>query len=245
MMETRTVYFENTGEMNSDTALAAAYQRAKELGIKKVVVASTRGSTAVKAVDVFQGMKVVVVTHAYGGMVPNTSEFLDENRQIVESKGGKILTATHGFGGINGAFQSNMPRPAAGQPAAGGPPGGAMPVGGPGPGAGSKPQAVGAPGGGPAPAGGPGGGPSGGMPQRMPVPGEIMAQTLGVFCRGMKVAAEIIIMAADAGLVRTDEDVIAIAGSGRGADTAVVVQPANANRFFELKIKEIICKPRT
>lgn len=223
-METKTVYFENTGEANSDTTLAVAYKRAKELGINTVVVASTRGNTAVKAVDVFQGMKVVIVTHAYGGRVPNTSEFLDENRTIVESKGGKILTATHGFGGINSAFQTRM---APAQPAAGGPSGGA-------------------PAGGPAPAGGgPGGGAPGGMPQRMPVPGEIMAQTLGTFCRGMKVAAEIIIMATDAGLVRTDEEAIAIAGSGRGADTAIVVQPANASRFFELKIKEVICKPRT
>ena len=61
----------------------------------------------------------------------------------------------------------------------------------------------------------------------------------------MKVAAEITIMAADAGLVRTDEEVIAIGGSSRGADTAIIVRPANASRFFELKIKEIICKPRT
>ena len=83
------------------------------------------------------------------------------------------------------------------------------------------------------------------MPAPMPVPGEIIARTLSVFGRGMKVATEITIMAADAGLVRTDEEVIAIAGSSRGADTAVVIQPANDARFFEIKIKEIICKPRT
>ena len=52
------------------------------------------------------------------------------------------------------------------------------------------------------------------------------------------------IMAADAGLVRTDEDIIAIAGSGRGADTAVVMRPANAHDFFDLKVREILCKPR-
>ena len=60
----------------------------------------------------------------------------------------------------------------------------------------------------------------------------------------MKVACEITIMAADAGLVRTDEEVIAIAGTHSGADTAIVVQPSNANRFFNLRVKEIICKPR-
>ena len=50
-------------------------------------------------------------------------------------------------------------------------------------------------------------------------------------------------MAADAGLVRTDEDVISVAGTGRGADTALVLQPANSADFLKLKVKEVICKP--
>ncbi len=72
---------------------------------------------------------------------------------------------------------------------------------------------------------------------------EIMAYTLRIFGQGTKVAIEIALMAADAGLVRTDEDVISIGGSGSGADTALVLQPANSSRFFDLKVKEIICKP--
>jgi len=43
--------------------------------------------------------------------------------------------------------------------------------------------------------------------------------------------------------VRTDEDVIAIAGSDQGADTAVVLRPVNYGDFFDLKVKEILCKP--
>ena len=50
-------------------------------------------------------------------------------------------------------------------------------------------------------------------------------------------------MAADRGLVMSDEDVVVIAGTGSGADTAVVIQPANTNRCLELKVKEIIAKP--
>ncbi len=73
---------------------------------------------------------------------------------------------------------------------------------------------------------------------------EIMAYTLRIFGEGMKVACEIALMAADAGLVRTDEEVIAIAGTGRGADTAVVLVPANTQAFFDLRILEILCKPR-
>ena len=50
-------------------------------------------------------------------------------------------------------------------------------------------------------------------------------------------------MAADAGLIPTDRDVIAIGGSGRGADTALRILPTNASRFFELRIREVIAKP--
>jgi len=72
---------------------------------------------------------------------------------------------------------------------------------------------------------------------------EIMAYTLRTFGQGTKVAIEIALMTADAGLVRTDQDVIAIGGSAEGCDTALVVQPANSYRFFDLKVREVICKP--
>lgn len=72
---------------------------------------------------------------------------------------------------------------------------------------------------------------------------EIMAYTLRTFGQGTKVAVEIALMAADAGLVRTDEDVITIGGTAEGCDTALVVQPANSYRFFDLKVREVICKP--
>jgi len=73
--------------------------------------------------------------------------------------------------------------------------------------------------------------------------GDIIANTFRVFGQGMKVVCEIALMAADAGLVRTDEDVIVIGGSGRGADTAVVLRPVNSMDFFDLRVKEILCKP--
>jgi uncharacterized protein len=81
------------------------------------------------------------------------------------------------------------------------------------------------------------------------VVGDIVANTLRVFGQGTKVACEIAAMAADAGLVRTDEETISIAGTflgegGGGADTAVVIQPANVNLFFQTQVKEILCKPR-
>lgn len=75
-------------------------------------------------------------------------------------------------------------------------------------------------------------------------PLELMANTLRLMGEGTKVCVEIVLMAADAGLIAMDKDVIAIAGSGRGADTALVIKPANSSSFFDLKIKEVIAKPR-
>jgi len=72
---------------------------------------------------------------------------------------------------------------------------------------------------------------------------EIVAQTLYRFSQGMKVCVEITLMAADAGMIRVDRDVIAMAGTDRGADTAVVLKPSYSRKFLELKIKEIIAKP--
>jgi hypothetical protein len=72
---------------------------------------------------------------------------------------------------------------------------------------------------------------------------EIMAYTLRIFGQGTKVAVEIALMAADAGLVRTGEDVISIGGSGKGADTALVLRPATSSHLFDLRVREVICKP--
>lgn len=72
---------------------------------------------------------------------------------------------------------------------------------------------------------------------------EIMAFTLRTFGQGVKVAAEIALMAADAGLARTDEPAMVIAGTGKGADTAVILRPANAQSFFDLRFLEIVCMP--
>jgi hypothetical protein len=185
-MELKTVYFENTGKENTDETLRIARQRAEELGIKTVIVASTVGDTASKAVDVFRGNKVIVVTHSTGFREPDVQEFSAENREKVEKKGGIILTTTHAFAGVDRAMLRKF---------------------------------------------------------NMHMLGDTIANTLRVLGQGIKVVCEISLMAADAGLVRTDEDVIVIGGSGRGADTAVVLRPVNSMNFFDMKIKEILCKP--
>ena len=73
---------------------------------------------------------------------------------------------------------------------------------------------------------------------------EIIAYTLRTFSQGVKVALEISCMACDAGMIKADKPCVAIGGSGGGADTAVVLLPVNTHRFFDIKVLEILCKPR-
>lgn len=72
---------------------------------------------------------------------------------------------------------------------------------------------------------------------------DLVANTLRMFGQGVKVCVEIVAMAADAGLIPFD-DVIAVAGTGRGADTALLLRANSSNRFFKIKIREILAKPR-
>jgi hypothetical protein len=74
-------------------------------------------------------------------------------------------------------------------------------------------------------------------------PLELVANVLRLFGEGTKVAVEITLMAADAGLIPMDKDVIAVGGTGSGVDTALLVHPAHTSTFFDLRIKEIIAKP--
>lgn len=73
---------------------------------------------------------------------------------------------------------------------------------------------------------------------------EIIAFTLRIFGQGVKVAVEIALMAADAGLISTKKYAVSIGGTSRGADTALIIQPAHAQNFFDLRIHEILAKPR-
>ena len=73
---------------------------------------------------------------------------------------------------------------------------------------------------------------------------EIMAFTLRTFGEGTKVAIEVALMAVDAGLVPSGEPCISIGGTGQGVDTALLLKPAPAQNFFDLKVMEILAKPR-
>jgi hypothetical protein len=74
-------------------------------------------------------------------------------------------------------------------------------------------------------------------------PVEIIAHSLRMFGQGMKVCVEISAMALDAGLIPFGQPVVAIGGTGRGADTAVLLSPSHGSTIFKTRIHEILCKP--
>jgi len=182
-------YFEKAGGENTHDVLEAASQRAKHLGIRTVLVATCSGKTAMEAIDhLGPDIQIIAVTHYTGYVRPDHQEMNDETRRALESKGVRVLTCQHAFGGVGRGIRMQL-----------------------------KTYQV----------------------------DEIMAYTLRMFGQGTKVAVELALMAADAGLVRTDEDVISIGGTATGVDTALLLRPANSSDLFNLKVKEIICKPAT
>jgi hypothetical protein len=74
-------------------------------------------------------------------------------------------------------------------------------------------------------------------------PADVVAMTLRMLGQGLKVAVEIAVMAADAGLVPPGLDLVSVGGTGRGADTAAVIRPAHGQSFFDTRVVEILCRP--
>ena len=75
-------------------------------------------------------------------------------------------------------------------------------------------------------------------------PTTIVAQALRRYGEGPKVCCEIVMMAADAGLIPEGEEVLAVAGTAKGADSVLVIRSAISKRFLELRVLEILAKPR-
>lgn len=188
-LEKTITYFKKGGPENTAQTLDAAKRRAKELGIKDVVVASTHGGTALKAAEVFKDMKVnlVAVSICESFWKEGWAMTKAEKKKLSES-GVKVLTSIHALGdGVANAFTEKF---------------GGRSI------------------------------------------DEVARETLYRFCQGMKVCVEIVLMAADAGLIAMDKEVMAIAGTGEGADTCIIVKPAYPRKFLDLEIREIVAKPR-
>ena len=74
-------------------------------------------------------------------------------------------------------------------------------------------------------------------------PGAVVAETLYLFSQGMKVCVEIIAMGCDAGLVPEGVQVVSCAGTGHGADTAIVATSAASANLFDMTIHRVLAMP--
>lgn len=185
-MEAKVFYFETSEKDNTDVTMNLARQRAEELKIRQVVVASMHGYTAKRAKEIFYDMDEVeiIAVSVSASFEKEGWTITSDEREELERLGIKVLTSVHAFGNdVNDALGIRTPN-------------------------------------------------------------YIVGEALSRFCQGMKVAVEIAIMASDAGLLDTNDEVISIAGTSGGADTALVLKPAYARKFKELEIREILAKPR-
>jgi len=180
------MHFDKPGRENTDRTLEVAYERGKSLGISEVVVASTKGGTGLKALTLFKGFRVVVVTYHCGFKEPFRSIMPAAVKKDLTEKGATVVSATHALSGVERAIAK-------------------------------KHSGI--------------------------YPALLIADTLRLFGQGVKVAVEVSIMAADGGAL-SGEDIISVGGTGRGADAALVLKPANQSDMFDIRIREVICKPR-
>ncbi|NIS59997.1 MAG: hypothetical protein GTO13_04600 [Proteobacteria bacterium] len=186
-----TYSFSVAGPRNSEKTARAAVERAQQLGIEYIVVASTSGRTAFQVRGLCEELgyrgQLVVVTHHTGYSEPGEDELREEDRIRLTEAGCKVVTATHALSSISRSYRTKF----------------------------------------------------GGINLL-----EIVAEAFRRFSQGIKAAIECAIMAADSGAVPVDEDIVSIAGTGKGADSAIVIRAANQNRFFDLKVREIVAMPR-
>lgn len=180
------MYFDSAGITNTQEVLNQANQRVNDLEIKEIVVATTTGTTAFKALDMFSECSITAVTYHCGFKTPFENRMPADAKKELIQKGARVVSATHALSGIERSLAQ-------------------------------KHQGI--------------------------YPVLIIADTLRLFGQGTKVAVEVAVMAADAGMLSGD-DIIAIGGTGKGADAALVIKPAHMNNFFDMRIREIICKPR-
>lgn len=180
-MENKVIYFEGLGPENTDVTFRLVQERLKSLGVKKLVLASTTGATARKAMDFFKGqdIKLIVVPHQYD-FRRDKNPFPQELVETLRASGHQVHFGTMLFH-TDDLYGTSIPT--------------------------------------------------------------IMANLLRCFSQGVKVCFEIVLMTTDAGLLDSGERVIAVAGTGKGSDTALVVQAASTQHIRNLRINEIICKP--
>lgn len=108
-------YFDHCGEINTKKVLELAGERAQELGIKKIVIASETGTSALKAMETLDRFHLIVVTSALGTAVEDTGMGDLQIGITSEDTFGKlkekctVVRGTDPFHNINAPFHDMTP----------------------------------------------------------------------------------------------------------------------------------------
>jgi hypothetical protein len=116
-------YFQYCGEVNTDKALLAARERCKKIGLGKVVVASETGRSALRALNFFKNLDIVliVVTHypasTWGprGRIPiglGRREYSNFRQELVKN-GVRVVQGTRPFAPPSRSMGWEYPTPEA------------------------------------------------------------------------------------------------------------------------------------
>lgn len=100
------ISFETPGKQNTAMAVTNAKKNAIELGIKDIVVASTKGDTMVEVLKQFDPKQfhLICVTHNYSFKEETPQEFPDHFRTELMEKGVIFVTGTLAFSGVGSAI---------------------------------------------------------------------------------------------------------------------------------------------
>jgi len=99
------VYWNQAGPANTEETIQLALERAAELGVRHVVVASCSGANIKKVLEKSTEFNIVGVTHHVGFGGSGVDEMSGSTREELLSKGVKLLTTTHLFAGVDRAVR--------------------------------------------------------------------------------------------------------------------------------------------
>ncbi|HIP16283.1 MAG TPA: hypothetical protein EYG77_03685, partial [Methanothermococcus okinawensis] len=106
------VYFERAGAQNTEETLKLAVERAQELNIKDIVVASSYGDTAKKLLDILEErslpLNVVVVTYHQGFHEKDVITMSKETMEELKKRGAKIFMGPHALSGVERAISNKF-----------------------------------------------------------------------------------------------------------------------------------------
>ena len=104
-------YFEKGGPHNTNKALQIARIYADQFKIYDIVIASTTGTTASKALEFFNPKKynIVIITHSYYfAGINNRQEFPEDLMERLREQGLRIFSSTHSMAGIERSMRKSL-----------------------------------------------------------------------------------------------------------------------------------------